>query len=101
MRTLAHLTGVPEHELDQTLEEAVRLGVVTRRNVSPGEDCRFYHTIIRRIVYDRISAGGRVRLHAAAAGALEAVYAADRHRIAEAASITEPRQLDPVRTVVS
>lgn len=85
--TLASLTGADEGEVDRILDEGVRQGVLTRRNLSPGDDCRFYHTIIRRIVYDQIPKRSRASLHREAARALETVYAHDRERVAEAMSV--------------
>ncbi len=85
--TLARMSGVDEGEVDRILDDGVRQGVLTRRNLSPGDDCRFYHTIIRRIVYDRITERQRTSLHRDAARALESVYVHDRERVAEAVSV--------------
>jgi len=84
--TLCPVTGIEEMAAEQLLSDAVRSGVLTIQGLSPGEDCRFQHSILRQVVYDSIPPFRRRRLHARAADALEAVYATERDRISEALS---------------
>lgn len=82
--TLCRLTGQDEKSIERVLSEGVRAGILSIQALSAGEDCRFQHSILRHVVYDAIAPHRRRALHARAAEALEAVYARDRERIAEA-----------------
>jgi DNA-binding winged helix-turn-helix (wHTH) protein/tetratricopeptide (TPR) repeat protein len=82
--TLCRLTGADEHDVEQVLSEGVRGGVLSIQGLTPGEDCRFQHSILRQVVYDAIPPHRRRALHARTAQALEAVYGAESERIAEA-----------------
>jgi predicted ATPase/DNA-binding winged helix-turn-helix (wHTH) protein len=81
--TLCRLTGVEEPELETLLSEAVRGGVLSTHGLTPGEDCRFQHSILRHVVYDALSPSRRRVLHARVAAALVAVYG-ESDRVAEA-----------------
>ncbi len=84
--TLAKMTGKTAEEVEELLCEGVRRGVLSERALSAGEDCRFYHTILRRVLYESIPLMRRKRLHARAGATLEEVYAQEADRIAEALS---------------
>ncbi|MGA7616521.1 MAG: tetratricopeptide repeat protein, partial [Thermoanaerobaculia bacterium] len=85
--TLSRIAKVEEREAEVLIERGVAEGVLTRRALTPGEDGRFYHTLIRRTVYDRLSDWQRRSLHAKAARALEEVYAGELDRVADALSV--------------
>ena len=82
--TLCCLTGTDEVEMEQVLSEGVRCGVLSIQGLTPGEDCRFQHSILRHVVYDAIPPRRKRTLHAEVAEALKAVYGAESERIAEA-----------------
>lgn len=82
--TLRAIGGAPEAEIEEVLSEGVGCGVLSIQGLSPGEDCRFQHSILRQVVYDAIPPQRRRELHARAAAALEAVYGAESERVAEA-----------------
>jgi DNA-binding winged helix-turn-helix (wHTH) protein/tetratricopeptide (TPR) repeat protein len=82
--TLCRLTGADELEVEQVLSEGVRGGVLSIQGLTPGEDCRFQHSILRHVVYDAIPPRRKRSLHARVAEALQAVYGAESERIAEA-----------------
>lgn len=82
--TLCGISGAPEAEVEDVLSEGVRYGVLSIQGLTPGEDCRFQHSILRQVVYDAIPPRRRRELHARAAAALEAVYGAESERVAEA-----------------
>ncbi len=82
--TLCRLTGVNESGIELLLSEGVRGGVLSIQGLTPGEDCRFQHSILRHVVYDPIPPQRKRALHARVAEALEAVYGAESERIAEA-----------------
>jgi predicted ATPase/DNA-binding winged helix-turn-helix (wHTH) protein len=87
VETLALMSDRSEEEVERLMEEGVRLGVLTERGLLAGEDCRFYHSILRRVLYDGLSPRKRKRLHGRAANALEVVYAREADRTAEAISV--------------
>lgn len=82
--TLCGISGMPEAEVEEVLSEGVRFGVLSIQGLSPGEDCRFQHSILRQVIYDSIPPHRRRALHARAAAALVAVYGAESERVAEA-----------------
>lgn len=86
VETLARMSGRGEDELDESLREGLRLGVLAERGLSLGEDYRFYHTILRRVLYESLAPRRRRRLHMLAAAAIEAVHARHAERLAEALS---------------
>jgi DNA-binding winged helix-turn-helix (wHTH) protein/tetratricopeptide (TPR) repeat protein len=86
VETLARMSGRGEDELDEALREGLRLGVLAERGLSLGEDYRFYHTILRRVLYESLAPRRRRRLHMLAAAAIEAVHARHPERLAESLS---------------
>jgi DNA-binding winged helix-turn-helix (wHTH) protein/tetratricopeptide (TPR) repeat protein len=84
--TLARMSSRGEDLLDKSLREGIQLGVLAERGVSIGEDYRFYHTILRRVLYESIAPRRRRSLHRSAAAAIEEVYARHPDRVAEALS---------------
>ena len=86
VETLARMSGRAEEEADELLREGVSLGVLSERGVSVGEDYRFYHTLLRHVLYDGLGPRRRRRLHLAAAASIEAVYAGRAERLADALS---------------
>lgn len=86
VETLARMSGRGEDELDESLREGLRLGVLAERGLSLGEDYRFYHTILRRVLYESLASRRRRRLHMLAAAAIEAVHARHPERLAESLS---------------
>lgn len=84
--TLARMSGRGEDELDESLREGLRLGVLAERGLSLGEDYRFYHTILRRVLYESLPARRRRHLHMLAAAAIEEVHARHPERLSEALS---------------
>lgn len=87
VETLALMSERTEDEIERLLDEGVRRGVLSEQGLLAGEDCRFYHTILRRVLYDGLSPRKRKRLHGRAAHALEVVYAHEADRTAEAISV--------------
>ena len=86
VETLARMSGRGEDELDESLREGLQLGVLAERGLSLGEDYRFYHNILRRVLYESLPPRRRRRLHLLAASAIEAVHARQHERLAEALS---------------
>src|SRR5215216_5616659 len=86
VETLARMSGRGEDELDESLREGLRLGVLAERGLSLGEDYRFYHTILRRVLYESLAPRRRRRLHMLAAAAIEQVHARHPERLAESLS---------------
>lgn len=86
LETLARMSSRGEDLLDESLREGIQLGVIAERGVSIGEDYRFYHTILRRVLYESIAPRRRRRLHLLAAAAIEEVHASHPDRVAEALS---------------
>jgi len=86
VETLARMSGRGEDELDESLREGLQLGVLAERGLSLGEDYRFYHTILRRVLYESLPPRRRRRLHLLAAAAIEEVHARQHERLAEALS---------------
>lgn len=84
--TLAQVADRAVDDVDTLLQEAVRASVLSTQLVSLGEDYRFYHTILRRAVYDGMLPRKRRDLHAKAARSVEIVYADQLDRVADAIS---------------
>jgi DNA-binding SARP family transcriptional activator len=70
---LARMSGVPEDELLDVLDEAIAARVVSDLPGGPGR-VRFAHVLIRDTLYEGLAAARRVRLHRLAVEALEALY---------------------------
>jgi predicted ATPase/DNA-binding winged helix-turn-helix (wHTH) protein len=86
VETLARVSEREEEEIERHLRDAIARGVLSERGLSAGEDCRFYHSMLRHVLYDDLPLRRRKRLHARAARALEVVYADEADRVAEAVS---------------
>lgn len=84
VETLCAITGATVADVEAVLSEGVRGGVLSIQTLSPGEDCRFQHSILRHVVYDAVPGRRRRELHARAAAALESVYGVESERVAEA-----------------
>src|SRR5207237_4738363 len=78
--------GRGEEKVERIVREGKRRGILTERGVSEGEDCRFYHTILRRVIYEEMMVRRRKREHLKAAGAIEEVYGEEVERVAEGLS---------------
>jgi hypothetical protein len=87
-----------EAEITQAIEEGLRSGVLSEHGLSSGEDCRFYHNVLRRVLYETLSVRKRRRLHAQTARALESVYASEPDRVAAAISAQHEAAGDARRT---
>jgi DNA-binding winged helix-turn-helix (wHTH) protein/tetratricopeptide (TPR) repeat protein len=98
IETLARMMTRGEEEIENLLLLGVRAGVLSERGVSTGNDARFYHTILRHVLYENLPPRRRKRLHLQAAQALENVYRRDRERIAEALSVHYEAAGDAART---
>jgi DNA-binding winged helix-turn-helix (wHTH) protein len=79
---LARLMERDEGEVERLMGEAVRRGVLSERGLTAGYDCRFYHTTLRRVLYESIPPRRRKRLHARAAESLAAIHAREVGRFA-------------------
>lgn len=99
LSTLALVSGRPEDEVDHLIGEAIRSGILSIRNVSRGEDCRFQHSTQRHVLYASIPPHRKRRLHAAAAQAIEKVYGENPDRVAEALSAHYAGAQDDRRTL--
>ena len=95
--TLCSITGETVADVEEVLSEGVRGGVLSIQGLTPGEDCRFQHSILRQVVYDAIPPHRRRELHARAAVALESVYGAESERVAEALAAHHSAAGDPRR----
>ena len=95
--TLCAITGASVAEVEELLSESLRCGVLSIHGLSPGEDCRFQHSILRHVMYDAIPPRRRRELHARAAAALESVYGAESERVAEALAAHHAAAGDPRR----
>jgi predicted ATPase/DNA-binding winged helix-turn-helix (wHTH) protein len=84
--TLCAMTGRNEPEIEELLSAGVRGAIFSIQTLSPGEDCRFQHSLLRQVVYDAIPPQRKRRLHARAAAAIESVYTGERDRMAEVLS---------------
>jgi predicted ATPase len=73
---LERLSGVPAGELLDFLHESIAVRMVVEIPTAPGR-LRFTHALIRDVVYERIPAGQRGRLHQRAGEVLEELYRQD------------------------
>lgn len=71
-------------DLEQILCRALQAGAVSTDQLSPGEDGRFRHTIVRQVLYDDLTPWRRRSFHARAARALEQLFASEPDRVSEA-----------------
>ena len=90
--------GLRERELLEALEEAVRSGMI-EEGPSPGLGYRFTHELVRRALFDRLSAIRRAELHLRVGEALEEDQGRSRrtladlaHHFAAAAPLGGPRR---------
>ncbi len=84
LRTLAEVEGKDEAALEPLLAAAARSGVISESGVSPGEDARFAHTVLRRACYAAVPARRRRRLHERVAQSLAGIYRDGLDRVAPA-----------------
>lgn len=82
--TLAELSGRDLAHVEDLLQAALRVGVLSDQRLSVDEDRRFTHTILRRVVYDGIPHHRRRAIHERAARALQVIYATEIDRVAGA-----------------
>jgi predicted ATPase len=80
LRLLTQAAGTESAALAAALEEAVRCGMIEEL-ATPAFAHRFGHELVRRAVYDRLTAVRRAQLHARVAETLEAIHAPDPSRI--------------------
>ncbi|MCW5969780.1 MAG: AAA family ATPase [Blastocatellales bacterium] len=83
---LAAMDGRSESEIADLLDDGVRRGVLSDRGMLTGEDYRFYHATLRRVLYNNLAPRRRRELHAQAAAALGRVFAREPDRVAAALS---------------
>jgi DNA-binding winged helix-turn-helix (wHTH) protein/tetratricopeptide (TPR) repeat protein len=83
---LARMDGKDEAEIAELLDDGVRRGVLSDRGLLAGEDYRFYHATLRRVLYNNLPPRYRRELHARAARALADLYATEPDRVAGALS---------------
>lgn len=76
LEALGRLAGRSMDDLLDTIDEAIETRVLGELPEGPGR-FRFAHVLIRDILYEDIPPSRRMRLHLAAAAALEALYGAD------------------------
>jgi DNA-binding SARP family transcriptional activator len=69
-----------ETAVDAPLEEAIASGTIEELP-APGLTYRFSHELVRRALYDRLSALRRTRLHLRVGQALEGVHGTDEQRV--------------------
>jgi serine/threonine protein kinase/tetratricopeptide (TPR) repeat protein len=81
--TLDAACGIDEDQLEELLERAVKKGVLSEKDLSPGSDFRFDNATLRSVLYGDLSKRKRKRLHRKVVDALESLYAKDRDRIAK------------------
>jgi DNA-binding CsgD family transcriptional regulator/tetratricopeptide (TPR) repeat protein len=70
LETVRRASALDERDLLASLDEAVRSGMIEEPH-SPGLPYRFTHELVRRALYDRLSAVRRAELHLHVAEALE------------------------------
>jgi DNA-binding CsgD family transcriptional regulator len=88
LQALLHVAQKPEDEVIAALEEAARAAVVDERPGTMGRvSYRFTHALIRRTLYEELSAPRRMRWHHQVAQALEQLY--QRHLDEHSADLAE------------
>jgi DNA-binding SARP family transcriptional activator len=80
LRLLTEAAGVEPVTLAAAVEEAVRGGMIEELT-EPAFAHRFSHELVRRAVYDRLTAVRRAQLHGQVAEALERIHAAEPGRV--------------------
>jgi tetratricopeptide (TPR) repeat protein len=86
MGTISSTAGRDTAEIQLAIDEGLRSGVLSEKGLSSGEDCRFYHNVLRRVLYESLPARKRKRLHAQTARSLQTIYAHEADRVAAAIS---------------
>jgi DNA-binding CsgD family transcriptional regulator/tetratricopeptide (TPR) repeat protein len=79
-RVLERASSLAKSDLIAALDEAVRSGIVEEVSAL-GLSYRFAHELVRRALFDRLTAAGRAELHLRVAEALETVYARELERV--------------------
>jgi class 3 adenylate cyclase/DNA-binding SARP family transcriptional activator len=69
---LERVTGAPAHELTASLEQLARAELIYERSLYPEAEYAFRHPLTQDVAYRSQLREGRIRAHAATAGALEA-----------------------------
>lgn len=95
---LALVADRPAAEIEQALSRALQAGALSTTQLSPGEDCRFRHTILRQVLYEDLTPWRRRALHARAAQALHQAFAAEPDRVSEALAAHYRAAGDPLRS---
>ena len=80
--TLTAATGAGEAAVDDALDAALALRLLSDRDVSVGNDLRFATSLVRQCVYDQQPARARRRAHRAVVDALAAIYGTTDDRFA-------------------
>jgi DNA-binding SARP family transcriptional activator len=80
LRLLTHAASTEPAGLGAAVEEAVRCGMIEELT-NPAFAHRFGHELVRRAIYDRLTAVRRAQLHARVAEALETIHASDPSRV--------------------
>jgi len=80
--TLTAATGATEAAIDDALDAALALRLLSDRDVSVGNDLRFATSLVRQCVYDQQPARARRRAHRAVVDALAAIYGTGDDRFA-------------------
>lgn len=86
VETLARMDGRSADEVAELLDDGVRRGVLSDRDLLTGEDYRFYHATLRRVLYNNLAPRYRRELHARAARSLEQTYRTELDRVVGALS---------------
>jgi hypothetical protein len=74
LAVLREVAGIDEEQLEASIEEAVRVGVLEERAQPGSVRYRFTHAFFRQTLYEEIIAPRRLRQHQQVARALEAHY---------------------------
>lgn len=75
LATLAELANLDADSLTPLLNAALDACLICKESNALGDDYRFYHTTIRRVIYENISARKKRKLHLRAAATIEKLYA--------------------------
>src|SRR6185436_19847339 len=78
LQTLRGIADQPEDRLLDSLEEALRIGILEEHSLPGAVRYRFTHALFRQTLYEDMIAPRRLRMHQQVARALEAQYAGRR-----------------------